>query len=561
MTIATTFGGIVYLIPEVGNENWGQTVTDFLVAIPEVVLQTTGGAFFLQAEVDFGPTAGLKTLSLKSRTSSVASSGLVRMANTDFMAWRNAANTGDLTLGVNTLNQLLFNGGLIEGSFKAITGSNGITVTSGTSTIALSSFYSEFTSVSGSLQAQIDAVTNTSYTHTQSLASATWTITHNLNSLFWTFTLYDSQNIVIEESDSYALNANTFIIVFASAVAGTALLVKSGGTAGGGGSGANSVETLNLLEGNLSLTGSNGNTITDNGSNTINVAGFRTEFVAASGSLQSQVGGKALIGSDGVTVTSGSSTITLAGFRTEFVNASGTLQTDINTRLSAVVQDTAPQLGGNLDVNNKTIFSTTGQNVRLVTDSGDLVKATIGATDRLVVSGTGVGVAGNFVAGRGDFDTGLTVSGVPVQIKRDILRVNLITNSTWTNAPSARELYGTTGGAGNRESIRLADLTDYNQVRFVVNQLGGSTLSTASIALKYAPVTGVTITGASSNDYLDVTTTGSLSYSAGTLNLQLFSDYQTLVPAARGQVFLAVVGSGWSGSQDPQYGAIDAWFK
>lgn len=39
----------------------------------------------------------------------------------------------------------------------------------------------------------------------------------------------------------------------------------------------------------------------------------------------------AIIGTDGITVTSGSNTITLTGFRTEFVSASGSLQTQIDT--------------------------------------------------------------------------------------------------------------------------------------------------------------------------------------------------------------------------------------
>jgi len=67
----------------------------------------------------------------------------------------------------------------------------------------------------------------------------------------------------------------------------------------------------------------------------------------------------ALIGADGITVSSGVSEDTLTGFRTEFVNASGTLQTDIDTKgtLSNVSEDTTPQLGGNLDAQSNDITS------------------------------------------------------------------------------------------------------------------------------------------------------------------------------------------------------------
>ena len=54
--------------------------------------------------------------------------------------------------------------------------------------------------------------------------------------------------------------------------------------------------------------------------------------LTASGTAGGSSDSKALTGSDGIVVVSGSSTINIAGFRSEFVNASGTLQADINNK-------------------------------------------------------------------------------------------------------------------------------------------------------------------------------------------------------------------------------------
>jgi len=99
------------------------------------------------------------------------------------------------------------------------------------------------------------------------------------------------------------------------------------------------------------LTGSDGITIIS-GTSTIDVAGFRTEFVNASGSLSAQIdegivnepdidsintvtGTLTLGGADGNTIVddtlnSDTPILTVSGFRTEFVSSSGSLQTQID---------------------------------------------------------------------------------------------------------------------------------------------------------------------------------------------------------------------------------------
>jgi hypothetical protein len=80
------------------------------------MLQKTGGTFTLSAEVDFGGAYGIKTLYLKSQTANPAAAGVVRLAKTDTINFRNEANDGDLALGRNSSDQLTYNGNPIIGS-------------------------------------------------------------------------------------------------------------------------------------------------------------------------------------------------------------------------------------------------------------------------------------------------------------------------------------------------------------------------------------------------------------------------------------------------------------
>lgn len=63
----------------------------------------------MTADVDFGASFGLKSLYYKSR-GTVAGAGILRLANAENVAWRNAANDADVTFGVNASNNWNFNG-------------------------------------------------------------------------------------------------------------------------------------------------------------------------------------------------------------------------------------------------------------------------------------------------------------------------------------------------------------------------------------------------------------------------------------------------------------------
>jgi hypothetical protein len=110
MATNVTMNGSTYSVPAVGDSGWGASLSNYLIAISTGTLQKTGGAFTLTAEVDFGTTYGLKTAYLKSRGTNVSSAGVVRLANDELVAWRNAGNSADLGLKVNVSNVLEFNG-------------------------------------------------------------------------------------------------------------------------------------------------------------------------------------------------------------------------------------------------------------------------------------------------------------------------------------------------------------------------------------------------------------------------------------------------------------------
>jgi len=116
MSSLVTFNGQNYIIPATGEVGWGNNVSNYLIAIAAGCLQKTGGAFTLSTETDFGASFGLKSLYYKSKTINIASTGILRLANTsDSISWRNAANNADLSLLVNSSDQLTFNGVPIGG--------------------------------------------------------------------------------------------------------------------------------------------------------------------------------------------------------------------------------------------------------------------------------------------------------------------------------------------------------------------------------------------------------------------------------------------------------------
>jgi hypothetical protein len=114
MSVPVVLNGIPYFIPESGEVGWGREVTNYLVALSSGVLTLEGGNFPLLGDINFGPNFGVQSPYFKSGQPNPASTGVLRLTNTEGVVWRNAANTADLALTVSG-NNLIFNGQPIGG--------------------------------------------------------------------------------------------------------------------------------------------------------------------------------------------------------------------------------------------------------------------------------------------------------------------------------------------------------------------------------------------------------------------------------------------------------------
>lgn len=112
MSTSVSLNAVTYVIPAIGESAWGTQVSSYLIALSTGVLQKAGGSFTLTADADFGTGFGLKSIYYKSR-GTVATAGILRLANNESIGWRNAANGADYLLKVNASNGLEFNGNAI----------------------------------------------------------------------------------------------------------------------------------------------------------------------------------------------------------------------------------------------------------------------------------------------------------------------------------------------------------------------------------------------------------------------------------------------------------------
>lgn len=144
MAINTTYNGISLIVNEQGdNAPWGIDQTPVILALLQGSLVKNGTNFSLTAEGNFGTAFGIAALYLKSTTALPATTGQIRLANTDSIDWRNAANNANLPLSVDSSNNLLWNGDIIataSGSpVLSITGTaNEIIVSNPTGDVTLS---------------------------------------------------------------------------------------------------------------------------------------------------------------------------------------------------------------------------------------------------------------------------------------------------------------------------------------------------------------------------------------------------------------------------------------
>jgi hypothetical protein len=175
-----TFNGLSYSVPATGEENWGGVtkVDGLLVTLATNGFQKTGGLFTLSADADLGASAGLKSIYYKSRSSSPASAGIVRLGNAETMGWRNFADSGNLLLSVNSSNQLLYNGTVVIGMSPSLT-INTALIADGTGTIVSSVVTStELAKLSGILSTAV-GISDTNTLTNKKLSDSTVTFVDN----------------------------------------------------------------------------------------------------------------------------------------------------------------------------------------------------------------------------------------------------------------------------------------------------------------------------------------------------------------------------------------------
>lgn len=125
MSTAVTWNGTTYYVPAVKEtRTWGASLSSYLIAISTGALQKSGGSFTLTADANFGSNYGLVAKYFKSVSSNIGASEIIRLANAEGIAWRNAANSADITLKVNASDRLQLAGVDIPtvGSTDTLTG-------------------------------------------------------------------------------------------------------------------------------------------------------------------------------------------------------------------------------------------------------------------------------------------------------------------------------------------------------------------------------------------------------------------------------------------------------
>lgn len=108
MSTSLVVNGVSYLYPDTGDQSWGTVASAWAAAVTTGMLQKAGGTFQLTADVNFGSNYGVLSKYFTSVTASSAATGVIRLANTELVAWRNGANNADIGLSVNASDELLF---------------------------------------------------------------------------------------------------------------------------------------------------------------------------------------------------------------------------------------------------------------------------------------------------------------------------------------------------------------------------------------------------------------------------------------------------------------------
>jgi hypothetical protein len=318
-----------------------------------------------------------------------------------------------------------------------LVGTDGITIISGMSTTTVAGFRSELLTTSGFLQNQIANLDNI-YATDVNLTSVSGHLQNQISS------------INVDEIEPAIVGGANIVVV----------------------SGANTITISSTASGDgKAIVGSDGITVVT-GTSTISVAGFRTEFVSASGYLQNQISSintdeiePAIVGGQYVAVTSGSSTIRIdasppsasaivAG--SNIVVVSGTNTITVSSTASG--GGTSHAILGSDFINVASGTNSITVSADAIVGSADHITVTSGTNtvtidlpttisnltriQAVTVSGTNIDAAGTVSASNGTFANTLTISGVPV------LHKSFLTVEEFDGFPSVSNVTSIVLGSG-----------------------------------------------------------------------------------------------------------------
>lgn len=109
-----TINGVVYSYPETDDLDWGDLTTSWAKAVSSTTFQKSGGTFTLSAEAYFGAIQGLRAAYFSSKNQPRASTGTFRLASGDTIRWRNVSNSTDVSLGMDSGNNLTWRGLILQ---------------------------------------------------------------------------------------------------------------------------------------------------------------------------------------------------------------------------------------------------------------------------------------------------------------------------------------------------------------------------------------------------------------------------------------------------------------
>jgi hypothetical protein len=120
MAIPLTVNGNVYNFPQEGDVGYAGQVTAWAEALTEGALQL-GGTYALLSELTF-TGFGVDAPYFESGTANPATAGVLRLAKSDSIAWRNNANSGNVLLYHDNTNDDLYSANAAGTVFTQLTG-------------------------------------------------------------------------------------------------------------------------------------------------------------------------------------------------------------------------------------------------------------------------------------------------------------------------------------------------------------------------------------------------------------------------------------------------------